>query len=135
LLGSDFDANIKRLGLIAFRIAMILSALRLLGKDNIKNLMICSDLDFKTAMIISTLLEKHAIAVFQNQPNNNLKGAKLKFFDKLPPEFNRQGYLKIADELKIGIKTAEKYIGQFIPKLLQHEHNHYTKINTIRENK
>jgi len=128
LLGRDFDANIKRLGLITFRVAMILSALRILEEGELPNPMICSDLDFQSAMIIATTLEKHAIAVFQNLPNNELKGAKLKFFEKLPPQFDRQGYLKVAEELGIHPKTAEKYIGQFKPKLLHHEHNQYSKL-------
>jgi hypothetical protein len=128
LLGRDFDANIKRLGLITFRVAMIFSALRILETGGLPNPMICSDLDFQTAMTIATTLEKHAIAVFQNLPNNDLKGAKLKFFEKLPPQFDRQGYLKVAEELGIHPKTAEKYIGQFKPKLLSHEHNLYTKL-------
>ena len=128
LLGRDFDANIKRLGLITFRVAMILSALRILEEGELPNPMICSDLDFQTAMTIAATLEKHAIAVFQNLPNNDLKGAKLKFFEKLPPQFDRQAYLKVADELGIHPKTAEKYIGQFKPKLLHHEHNQYTKL-------
>lgn len=128
LLGRDFDANIKRLGLITFRVGMILSALRILETGELPNPMICSDLDFQTAMTFATTLEKHAIAVFQNLPNNDLKGAKLKFFEKLPPLFDRQGYLKIAEELGIHPKTAEKYIGQFKPKLLNHEHNLYTKL-------
>lgn len=128
LLGRDFDANIKRLGLITFRIAMILSALRILEEGELTNPMICSDLDLQTAMTIAATLEKHAIAVFQNLPNNGLKGIKLKFFEKLPPQFDRQGYLKVAEELKIHPKTAEKYIGQFKSKLLHHEHNQYTKL-------
>jgi hypothetical protein len=128
LLGRDFDANIKRLGLITFRVAMILSALRILEEGELQNPMICSDLDFQTAITIAATLEKHAIAVFQNLPNNDLKGAKLKFFEKLPPQFDRQGYLKVAEELGIHLKTAEKYISQFKPKLLHHEHNQYIKI-------
>jgi hypothetical protein len=128
LLGRDFDANIKRLGLITFRIAMIFSALRVLEEGELPNPMICSDLDFQTAISIATTLEKHAIAVFQNLPNNDLKGVKLKFFEKLPPQFDRQGYLKVAEDLGIHPKTAEKYIGQFKSKLLHHEHNQYSKL-------
>jgi hypothetical protein len=128
LLGRDFDANIKRLGLITFRVSMILSTLRILEEGELPNPMVCSDLDFQTAMTIAITLEKHAIAVFQNLPNNDLKGAKLKFFEKLPSQFDRQGYLKVAEELGIHPKTAEKYISQFKPKLLSHEHNQYTKV-------
>ncbi len=131
LLGHDFDANIKRLGLITFRIAMIFSALRIMEDGDTTNPLICSDTDFKSALKIATTLEKHAIAVFQNMPNNELQGKKLKFYELLPDEFNRQTYLKVASELDIKEKTAEKYITQFRDKgFLTHEHNQYTKTET-----
>ena len=90
--------------------------------------MICSDLDFEIAMTIATTLEKHAVAVYQNMPNNELKGNKLAFYNCLPQKFDRQGYLKVAEELGIPLKTAEKYIGQLQPRLLNHLYNEYTKI-------
>jgi hypothetical protein len=128
LLGGDFDANIKRLGLITFRVAMILTALRITEEGELPEQLACSDLDFQTAMTIATTLEKHAIAVFRNLPNHELKGVKLKFFEALSDQFDRQGYLKVAANLGINPKTAEKYIGQFKDKLLYHEHNLYRKI-------
>jgi len=132
LLGNDLDANIKRLGIISFRIAMILTALRMLEpqlrRHQLRSPMICSDLDFETAIIIAGTLQKHAIAVFQNMPNNELKGIKLAFYEKLPQTFDRKGYLKVAEELEIPGRTADKYIGQFNPKLLNHVYNLYTKI-------
>jgi len=152
LLGDDLNASVKRLGLISFRMAMILTVLRiteqvatlsiddevplesnsngnnLLFKYLLRSPLICSDQDYETAITIVSILEKHAVAVYQNMPNNTLKGVKLKFYDKLPHQFNRQGYLKVAEELGINAKTAEKYIGLFKPKLLNHLHNDYTKL-------
>jgi len=128
-LGNDFNANSRRLGLITFRIAMILSALSIIETGDISKTLLCSDTDFNTAISIATTLEKHAIAVFKNLPNNNLKGAKLKFFENLPLNFNRQEYLKIANNLNIKEKTAEKYISLFCQeKLFNHQHNKYSKI-------
>ena len=132
LLGNDFNANSRRLGLITFRIAMVLRTLRLLEDGDYSNPLVCSETDFQTAIQIAFTLEKHAIAVFQNLPNNDLKGVKLKFYNALPDNFNRQGYLIIAKKLDIKDKTAEKYIGQFKENgLLEHEHNNYSKpVNT-----
>jgi hypothetical protein len=128
LLGNDFNANSRRLGLITFRVAMILSTLRILEDGDYSNPLVCNETDFQTAIEIAFALEKHAIAVFQNLPNNNLKGIKLKFFQALPDQFNRQEYLGVAKELDLKDKTAEKYIGQFKEiGLLEHEHNKYTK--------
>jgi hypothetical protein len=128
LLGNDFEVNVKRLGLITFRIAMVLSALRLLEMAKLPQEMVCSDTDFSTALTIATTLEKHAIAVYQNLPNNELKGERLKFYEALPDKFNRQTYLKTAIDIGLKEKTAEKFIGQFKPKLLKHQRNRYSKI-------
>lgn len=129
LLGNDFNANSRRLGLITFRIAMVLRTLRILEEGEYSNPLMCSEIDFQIATQIAFTLEKHAIAVFQNLPNNDLKGIKAKFYNALPDNFNRQDYLSTARNLNIKDKTAEKYIGQFKETgLLEHEHNNYTKI-------
>jgi hypothetical protein len=128
LVGNDFNANSRRLGLVTFRIAMVLAALRIMESGDISNPIICSQTDYQTALDIVFTLEKHALAVFQNLPNNKLKGIKLKFYNVLPKEFNRQGYLDSANKLGIKDKTAEKYIAQFSKgDLLHHEHNAYEK--------
>ena len=125
LLGNDFNANSRRLGLITFRIAMVLRTFRILEDGDYSNPLICNETDFQTAIQIAFTLEKHAIAVFQNLPNNNLKGVNW-YYDTLPDNFNRQGYLSVIN-LEIKEKTAEKPIGQFKEiDLLHHEHN-YTK--------
>jgi hypothetical protein len=46
LLGNDFEANIEHLGLITFRIAMILSILRNLENGDISDSMIYRECDF-----------------------------------------------------------------------------------------
>jgi hypothetical protein len=128
-LGNDFNANSRRLGLITFRIAMVLTALRILENGNISSPQVCDQTDYQTALNIAFTLEKHAIAVFKNLPNNQLKGVKLQFFEALPKEFNRQDYLTVAMELEIKEKTAEKYLTQFRKAgLLNHEHNKYSKV-------
>jgi len=129
LIGDDFDANVKRMGIIHFRIAMILTVLRMYEDGEITDILTCSDHDFETAMTIVTTLEQHAIAVYHSMPSNGLKGKKLAFYEKLPQKFDRQCYLKVAASLGIQAKLAEYYIAQFQPKLISHDvHNEYTKI-------
>jgi len=131
LVGKSFEANVKRLGLITFRIAMLLSGLRILETADITDPIICNDADYKTAIQIAITLEKHAIEVFQKLPKHKLKGIKQKFYDALPDTFNRQEYIQTASGLEIKEKTAEKYITQFREsELLKHDYNKYTKIKT-----
>jgi hypothetical protein len=128
LSGNDFEANTKRLGLITFRIAMILSTLRVFEEAEFYNQIVCNDSDFSTALTIATTLEKHAIAVYQNLPSNELKGVRQTFYEALPDCFDRQTYLKVAAEAGIKPKNAEKYISLFKQKALKHERHRYTKI-------
>jgi hypothetical protein len=129
LLGNDFIANTKRLGVVTFRIAMILSTLRIMEDGIYSSPMICTDTDFNTALQIAITLEKHAVAVFQNLPKNGMKDKKLKFFEALPEQFDRQIYLETALKFEIQSKAAEKYINQFCKAgFLKHDYNLYSKI-------
>ena len=135
LLGNDLEANIKRLGLATFRIAMIFSALRLPERGNNSHTIVCSNTDFLTALTIATILEKHAIAVYKSLPNKGMTGMKLNFFEALPGKFTRQTFLKVADELGIKEKNAERYISMFKPNLLRREgHKYFKNTNCINTN-
>lgn len=68
------------------------------------------------------------MAVYKNRPNNELKGIRLAFYDRLPVKFDRKGYLSVAEELGIPAKSADKYIALFKSKLLNYQYNEYTKI-------
>jgi len=56
-------------------------------------------------------------------------GERGQFINKLPNEFARENYLKIANELGIADKTADKYIKQVIGRRINKDaHNKYQKI-------
>lgn len=135
LLGDDFIASIRRLGLITFRIAMIFSILRILESGDISNSITCDDQDFQTAMAVIQVLMKHSSQVFSELPEDSqlpkLKNLKEQFLDALPPTFNRQAYLQVADALGIKDKTAEGYITHFIKGNLLHrpKQDNYIKTN------
>ncbi|WP_207493179.1 DUF3987 domain-containing protein [Aridibaculum aurantiacum] len=134
LKGLDYMATVRRLGLIAFRIAMILSVLRLMETGEMPSRLVCEERDFQTAMGIVKTLVIHSAKVFSELPAEaqlpKRKNQKEKFLDALPKEFNRQGYLKVATKMKIPEKTAEGYIGEFSKKgLLHHEKkDHYLNL-------
>lgn len=132
LLGDEIVATVRRLGLILFRFAMILTVLRRIddatksAKSGDKNLrMVCSDADFDTALAMVKVLLQHSVAVFQTLPRNAkapvLKGrqviaaeAREKFLAALPETFDRPTYLQTAATLNITEKTAERYLQFFI---------------------
>ena len=132
LLGDKIVATVRRLGLILFRFAMILTVLRRIddapksAKSGEKDLrLVCSDDDFATALTMVKVLLQHSAAVFQSLPRNPktaaLKGRQLiaaeareKFLAALPDTFDRPTYLNTAATLNITEKTAERYLQFFI---------------------
>lgn len=114
ILGNDYMATVRRLGLITFRISMILSAIRVIDTKAVKAQLYCSDEDFNTALELVKVLIKHSGKVFSELPEERLapsrSSRKEKFFEALPEEFNRQGYLEISRGLNIPDRTVERYI-------------------------
>jgi len=132
--GIDYMATVRRLGLIAFRVSMILSALRILENGDTSARIICEERDFQSAIAMVKVLVKHSSKVFSELPEDakpvHRKNRKEKFLDALPAAFNRQKYLEVAKNLTIPDKTAEGYITEFHKKGLIHreQHDHYINI-------
>ena len=119
LFGLDIVASVRRLGLITFRLAMILTTLRLMDGKAKSDVIVCDDTDFLTVLIMARVLLQHTAHVFgtlpatQNTSQNNSQPANRQlFYDMLPHDFNRSTYLAIAAQLNIPPKTAEKQIAR-----------------------
>ncbi len=56
MLGRDFKATVARLGLMTFRIMMVLSAIRVMDDGDFSKRIICDQRDFDAAMIMSRAL-------------------------------------------------------------------------------
>lgn len=140
LQGLDYMATIRRLGLIAFRISMILSALRILETGEVSQQLVCEERDFQAALSIVRVLVKHSSKVFSELPEDQKpvkrKNRKEKYLDALPHIFNRQKYLQVAKSLNIPDKTAEGYITEFNKKGIIHreKQDHYINLS-VQENK
>ena len=134
LLGNDYIGTVRRLGLSAFRIAMILSVLRLMNHENATNSqLICSDTDFKIALEMVKTLIQHAAFVFRQLPKATTTtqaiNPKMILFQALPAQFDRTKYLEIAAQLQIPESTADKQITRFLNGglLIKQTHGSYTK--------
>ena len=133
LCGVDYLATVRRLGLITFRIAMILTTLRIMATGHISTPLICDDTDFYASLEMVKILIQHAARIYETLPAETEKtkqpNQKQQFLEKLPPEFSRQDYLKTAKTLNIPDKTAEKHIAKFVQSgLITHfAHDKYFK--------
>lgn len=114
----DILSMVRRLGLVAFRIMMIKSALRIMEHGDTSETIMCNDEDFNNTLKIITVLIQHSnhilsqIVEVTNRPKPKHK--KQLFLEQLPANFTYQQYITIAQSLNINSKTAEKYIKNFI---------------------
>ena len=118
LKGLDYIGTVRRSGLIAFRMMMVCSVLRILETGDVSSQIICDDADFNNVIQIVKLLVKHAAKVYSDLPEepakSKPKSRKERFLDALPYQFNRQGYLAVALKLSIPDKSAQGYITDFV---------------------
>ena len=131
LFGNDIIASVRRLGLILFRFAMILTVLRQMDDgafplaldDGKEALLVCTDADFDTALAMVKVLLQHTVRVFQALPRRTERRFRQDrrqrtesymqtFLAALPDAFSRSGYLQTAADMGINEKTAERYIAE-----------------------
>ena len=133
MYGDDIIASVRRLGLILFRFAMILTVLRQMddgafplpfGNEEghrADAVLTCADADFATALAMVKVLLQHSATVFQSLPRHdfykprghrNTNDKRQAFFAALPDTFDRAAYLQAAASLSISEKTAERYISE-----------------------
>jgi len=124
----EYIATVRRLGLIAFRMAMLFTALRIMEDGDVNQTKECEDVDFDNALAMVKVLVKHSSKIFNDLPIEPKKQKRMnkkeRFLETLPDEFTRQVYLSKADELAIPHKTAEGYITGFVKSVLIHRDSH-----------
>lgn len=120
--GDEFVASVRRLGLITFRLAMILSALRIMEDGIIEDRLICLDTDYQSAMTIASVILRHNAHIFLFLPKADTAQTtsstttarttlqQRQFLEALPPEFDRQAYTELATALGINPRTADRII-------------------------
>jgi hypothetical protein len=122
LLGPESVANVRRLGLICYRTAMIMTVLRIIDTGEMPDTFYCSDVDFNTVMIIGNVLLEHAKTVYLQLATTSKKmkqeTMKDRFYNLLPDEFLRKEAIEIAAKLNIKPRTADKYLNELTPSNL-----------------
>lgn len=133
-LGDNFIASVRRMGLITFRIAMVLNILRLIDESEFPTLQYCHDEDFQCAMGIANTLLQHTERVYcelSAMATSATEGAgrKERLLDSLPDEFDTSTALEQATALNIPRRTLERYLNQWYKegKLIKTAFGHYQK--------
>ena len=130
LHGDELIAFVRRLGLVCFRIAMVLTIIRQETQhpvfDPLSQTLVCNDDDFETAMTISNCLINNTACVYSSLKKDDEKENKdsissmtpieRSFYQSLPDNFTTKDFRACATKLNIKQKTAERYIGHLIDK-------------------
>lgn len=132
--GKDYLGTVRRLGIITFRIAMVLSAVGIMDTGDFSELITCSDTDFNTSIEISKVLVKHAAQVFRSLPEveaplQGKRKPKYELLNALPDRFDRTQYLEYAGKLGIPKSTADKQIKRYLNNglIFKNDFNFYEK--------
>ncbi len=129
------------MGIMAFRMAMIFTALRIKEDGDVNQARECEDVDFDSVLDMVAILIKHSSKVFNALPVetklSKRSNRKERYLESLPVEFSRQDYLDTAKTLQIAAKTAEGWITSFVKSGLIHRDSQGKYIipekNTIEE--
>lgn len=133
----EIISSVRRLGLIAYRIMMIFSALRIMEDGEVTQNLGCNDTDFQNTLDLITILVKHSSYVYsqiaQDTYKPKPKHKKELFLENLSYHFNRQAYLSVALSLGITDKSAQRYIKEFKDAdIIQYDgHDQYTNPNAL----
>ena len=125
-------ATIRRQGVICFRLAGILTAIRCYDAPE-NNLLICSDEDFQTALAISDVFIHHAFSIAKQLPESNKKqqlySRKQLFLENLPDEFMKKEAVKVGELLELKEHSVEKYLESLVPQFIERwKKDHYRKV-------
>ena len=111
----DVNSVITRNGVITFRIAMILTAMRMfeLGQD--EGEFVCTDEDFAVALRISETIFTHSLIVLKTLPVTapaTVNTSMLSFIQLLPNAFSRMEAVIIGNKLNLSDRTCDGYLKQ-----------------------
>lgn len=112
----DFLSNMHRLGLVMFRIAMILTILR--NKDNLSDgqHLVCSQDDFDISLSVTRRLLSHSLYTFNSVDSSYLSILDSSILDELENQFSRNDAVKKAREKGMPHRTLDDKLKQWQAK-------------------
>ena len=125
--GEDANSVVKRLGLICFRIAMILSTIRKFEERSKEDETGCTPADFETAISLTKVYWEHALFMFDGLPKDGddifrqKRETKMLFFNALPDRFMRKEAYAICPKAGISTRTGARYLRDFLKEGLLYQ--------------
>lgn len=120
-------SSVRRMGTIAYRMLMILSALRLIGQDSLPDTLACSDYDLRFVLQSADMLMHHTLIHYDElltathivgdpdeEPDTSspdlLNSQQRAFWEALPASFNKRDAIRTGEELGSYTRAIERYL-------------------------
>lgn len=113
---SRFVSNVHRHGVILFRIAMVLTALRNREKLHLQKELLCSDDDFEIALSIVNTSLSHSFKVFNSFDNSGLPQKDYELLVSFPTEFTTQEAYKKGEDFGVNNRVVIDKLRQWQDK-------------------
>jgi hypothetical protein len=127
LSGGDALSVVKRMGLILYRICMILTAIRKFENGDCSDAIQCEDTDFQTARTLAGIYLQHSLLLYSNLPSQSKDHAirqptrKDKLLLELPEKFRRSEAIELGRRLEIKERTVDECLKRWLGTKLQKE--------------
>jgi hypothetical protein len=118
---NDLEASslVKRLGVILFRILMILTAIRKFEEKKSTAIVYCSESDFIIGIKMIEVFWAHGLFMFEHLPKQKRKpfqkarNHKQEFFDSLPKKFSRPEAIKMGTKYNMSRATVDRLLKKY----------------------
>lgn len=125
---------VKRHGLILFKMAAVLTALRMYELNNSDNYIECLDKDFEIAKELTLQSMDHSMEILEQLPSSpkpihRNKGKKEEFYNRLSQRFSRGEAILAGQSLKVSPRTLDRWLNHFVSsrKLTMEDYGFYSK--------
>ncbi len=111
-LNQDLDATANRMGLIMFRIIMVLTTIRY-KNEALPNELFCNDDDFELTLELADILLNNAVETIKMLPKSGeiiLNDPKSKVFQMLPNEFTTKDAKKLAAQYGVADRSIDRFL-------------------------
>jgi hypothetical protein len=115
--GTEINGIISRNGIAAFRIAMILTAIRKFQERCQDDNHLCNDMDFKVALQITETLLTHSIITLKYLPKAQKlyqNTSQMHFYNILPKTFSREEAITIGKGMNLSPRSCDGYLKKFL---------------------
>lgn len=130
VIGDDMVASVRRLGLVCFRLAMVLTVLRSVGDDSMDwggtGWIDCDDREFNAAMEMVNVLVSHTAMIYvtllhhempkAKNPSSEMNPMQREVFDAMEKNFTTKDVMEYTAQKNIPRRTAENMIGSFVTR-------------------